>query len=774
MYKYVYCHDSGEYKDYTNLKKSESKVFATLRECTSAGTFVCAPTTMGKAVLFSYTQNNGQIRVDGYKADYAELGSNPAAHIGNVVVEKPYYEDPIGALPGAVSFSNGEINATNIANLAQYVIFGDASKDVILLGGNIAKQATNYLKYLFLLVPPAYAQKVGFCINKYIKRELESGNKFLPNDEKPIIRIYALDSQKEFAGSYKVNLDASEPDAESSEIGAKALRFLIKQGATQANFDAICRVTESAFAEDGTLNKNEYTRLLVSAAYESSRSLEYAEALISYGFGNDNERRIFTDCINNCLKSGSVAQKKVAAAKAIELLRDDMDAVAENLFAHIVSQESVTPAEHSFLVTSAVKQLGGNSGGFDDRGLLGIYLSAVAPSWKQKYEFITEIIQRLFESGNKTAAHKVCKILSERFNKENLAYATGITIADLFVLKQNISPDAKIAIYASLLYNDCNASAIHSVARLYLKNNPSFGDILLVRHKAQEIFGFEANDFIFADSECVKTIRARLNKLTLDKLLEAYNGIESQITDYPELKAEFFAAILNLEKLKALDGSFIEAYKSFLSDAEIEMPDDSIAKAGDRDLATQLQQCKNYLAEKESDHKAQKGVQNFNLAFLQKLYDMLPENEQNEVKNRKKNSGDAQNTVQPADSKKVLGKYGANSSRGLHFNGTQAYRFCIALGLLSGFIACILMLIPAVCMAAAVGSLTFATVSMYLSRYFYLAVIAPVCTVVIYAILYVSVCKRNARTAFGLTALCAYIPCIVSGLGFVLSYIILT
>lgn len=779
MYKYVYCHDSGEYDEYTSLRKSECKIFGTLRECTSAGTFLYAPTTEEKAILFSFTQGNGQFRVDGYKGEYAEMGSNPAAYIGNVRVEKPYHEQLLGALPGRATFTSGEVDSIHMANLAQYVIFGDINKEIVLLGSNIVKQATDYLKYLFLLFPPEYVQRVGFCINKYLKYDLEDGNKFLHSDEKPIVRIYALDSQKEFADSYKVNLNVSVREMETSDLGVIALRYLINLGVTQENFNAICRVTETAFSADGRVNKSEYTRCLVRAAYESSRSLTYAEALISYGFANDAEKSLFIDCVNRCLMSGNDTQRKFAANKAIELLRDDINAVSENLFSYIISQTTITPAERNLLVQSTIAQLSNDANDvMAASGLLGVYLNAAIPSWKQKYEFITEIVQRLFENGNRLAAHNVCKILSERFNATNLAHARDIALSDLFVLRQNIGIDAREAIYAALLKNDCNAESIHRVTRLYLQTNPTLGDVLRVHRKVQDIFGVVSNDFIFDDAECVRIIQTRCSQIPLEKLLELYDGLATQLSEYIELEAAFFAAILDLDKLKALKDSYADEYMRFLSDAEGELSgmQSTLDEEKVRTLNGRLTSCKNFVSEKGNDRIAQQRIEKFSDDFVRKLYAMLPEDEQNEIVDRKasKSETDNQSEVQRIDGKKVLGEYNTNNSRGLHFNGKRPTRYDIALGLLAGFITCIIMVIPAVCMAVAVGDVSLAAVELYLSRYFYVALIAPIVTLVAYWLLYRFMTKQKAWDAFLLTVLCIHIPCILCGLGWVLSYILLT
>lgn len=778
MYKYVYCHDSGEYDEYTSLKKSECKIFGTLRGCTSAGAFLYAPTTEGKAILFSFTQGNGQFRVDGYKGEYAEIGSNPAAYIGNVRVEKPYHELLLGALPGRTVFASGEVDSIHMANLAQYVIFGDTNKDIVLLGGNIVKQATDYLKYLFLLFPLEYVKRVGFCINKYLKYDLEDGNKFLSSDEKPIVRIYALDSQKEFADSYKVNLNVSEREPETSDLGVIALRCLINLGVTQENFNTICRATESAFSADGRVNRSEYTRCLVRAAYESSHSLTYAEALIGYGFVNNSEKSLFIDCINRCLTSGNETQKKLAASKAIEMLHDDIATVSDNLFSYIISQATITPAERNFLVQSAVAQLNDNTDDGDAAGVLGVYLNAAIPSWRQKYEFITEIIQRLFESSNRLAAHNVCKILSERFNNMNLAHARDITLSDLFVLRPEISIDAKEAIYAALLKNDCNAESIHRATRLYLKTNPTLGDILRVHRKVQDIFGVVSNDFIFGDNECVRIIQTRCAQIPLGKLLELYDSLTAQLSEYIELKAEFFAAILNLDKLKALEEPYMDEYRRFLSDAEGELSgmQSTLDENKARLLNDKFTSCKKFLFEKGNDRIAQQRIEKFSDDFVRKLYAMLPENEQDEISERKagKAETDNQGETQRPDGRKVLGEYNTNHSRGLHFNGKRPTRYDIALGLLAGFITCIIMIIPAVCMAVAVGDVSLAAIELYLSRYFYLAIAAPILTLVAYWLLYKFMCKQKAWDAFLLTVLCVHIPCLLCGLGWVLSYILLT
>lgn len=774
MFKYVYCHDSGEYDEYTALKKSDGKIFGTLRANTNTGTFLYAPTTLQKAILFAFSQSNGQFRVDGYKGELSEIGANPAAYIGNLTVEKPYLEELIGALPVRLNFNAGDVDATRMANLAQYVIWGDLGKDIVILGEDITRRAAEYLKYLYLLFPAEYARKVGFCINKYLKNDLEDQNKFLPTDEKPIVRIYALDSQKEFAGSYKINLDVAEKDAKDISLGAKALRDLIKRGVTQSNFNEIFNVTESAFSADGDLNLESYSQRLIRCAYENFRTAEYAEAIVSCGFKNDDEKRLFVDCVNCCLRSGDQGQKRTAANKAIELLQEDISLVASDLFAYVISQQTVTPSERDFLVRSTVAQLSGNGNGDED--LLGMYLHAVMPTWKQKYEFITDVIQRLYNTGDKLTAHNVCKILSQRFNRENLAYAKDITTADLFTLKSNMDPNVKEAIFAALLQNECNASGARVYARAYLKKEPTFGDILNVRRKIREIFDDESGDFLFGDAECERIIRDKIGRLDFVKLFEIYDGLSTRLADYPELKAEFLTAMLKADKLKKADASFLESYRGFLTDveADVDQIENASGKTDGVSLTSQLQECKSLVFEKESDREAQARIQEYCGGFIRKLNEMLSEKEHNEISNVKKSGSAADAEEQPVDYQKVIAKYSVGNSMGLNFNGKQSYGYGIALALLAGFITGLLMFIPAICLAAAVGDLSFAAFTLYLSRYFYVAMLAAIVTVALYALLYFTLCKRKGGATFGVTALCAYVPCITFCLGYVLTFILFT
>lgn len=785
MDKYVYCHESNEYDDYTSLKRADYKIFTTLRTTTGAGTFIYAPTTSDKAILFSYTQSNGQSRVDGYKGEYNEIAPNPATHIGCVKVGKPYHEQVFGSLPTGRIFESSGINDDCMVQLASYVIFGAPDREIVLTGSDISRRAPEYLKFLFLLFSPDYARKVGFCINKYLKRDLDDENKFSRADEKPIIRIYALDSQKEYAGSYKINLDTPERVANDGDVGVKALIELIKRGISKENFDAIYSETEGAFLPDGRLDVNKYVRCLVRAAYQNAYDLSYTGALMEYGFSNEHEKRLFVDCIARALKFGDENQKRLTAGKAIECLGENLGSVEGPLMEYLVSKPSLTIKEHQFLVRSALNQLGdGSRRNADDDNTLGLYLQAPSPSWKQKYAFITEIIQGLIGGGKPVSANKVCKVLAERFNRENLAYANSISIEDLFALSSGIGSEARDAIYASLLKNDCGAGKIHYYARHYLKGNPSLAEILRVRRKMQEIF--DANDFIFGDIECARIVRERIAQSGIVELLAIYDELSSQMSDYLALKAELYFGACDLQKLKIADRSIMERYKSFLFDVEAELSavGNVIGKAKENALAESVEECKTYVIEKASADIAQKNIEAFQDEFAEKLYDMLSQDDKKEVdeaaKGESARDGRGEEQTERRQDKaakytKINSKYSEANNVGMYFNGTHGYGYSVALGLLAGIISLLIMVLPAICLSAAVGDLSFTTFKMFLSRYFYVAIIAPVFTVVLYTVLYVfSADPGRARKAFSLTALCSFIPCLLCGLGYSLSFILLT
>lgn len=788
MDKYVYCHEGNVYDDYTSLKKSEYKIFTALRTATGAGAFIYAPTTAGKAILFSYTQANGSSRVDGFKGDSSEISANPAAHIGYVRAEEPYHEQVTGALPVSRSFSGGAVNADRMAELVRHIVFGKPDTDVVLVGDDISRRAAEYLKFMYLLFSPEYARKIGFCINKFLKRDLDDVNKFSQSDEKPLIRIYALDSQKVYADCYKVNLDSCESVAATDDIGAKALTELIKRGVTKENFEAIYRETAGAFLPDGSLDVGKYVRCLVRAAYQNAYDLSYTAALMEYGFSSEHEKRLFVDCIARALRGGNESQKRLTADKAIELLGDDLGSVENPLMEYLVSQPAVSREAFEFLIRSAVGQLSNARGNDGEDGTLSLYLNAPSPSWKQKYAFITEVIQTLVGNGKILPANNVCKVLSERFSKEKLAYAKNISVPDLFSFGPNIGRDARDVICASLLKNDCGAGRIHSYARQYLKGNPTFGDLLRVRRKMIEIF--DVDDFIFGDVECEKAVRARIAPLDIEKILEIYYDLSPQMTDYIAMKAEFYFAACNTGKLSAVDDSVAAMFQGFLTDAESELSDIGVklGKTKEKDLAERVEECKTYIAETANANKAQANIDQFRGEFVKRLYEMLPKNEKNDIGEvefyeiSKGEDGEPNTKRSPAKADsyaKINGKYNEANNVGIYYNGTQGFGYGVALGALAGFISLLIMLIPAVLISAAVGDLSFATFSMYLSRYFYAAVVAPVFTVVMYVVLYKTLCAffedvGRARKAFGLTALCAFIPCLLCGLGYSLIFILLT
>ena len=777
MDKYVYCHDSGSYESVTSLKGSESRVFETLREVTSPGTFLYAPTTEGKAILFSYTQANGQFRIDGYKGDFGEFGTNPATYIGNVRVSPPYYEKMLGALPCTRIFSNTPLDKGKMVHLIHSLIYGSENEMIVLLGSDITARASEYLKFLFLLLPPPYARKVGFCLNKYIKGALADEDRFSEGDEKPVIRIYALDSENEFAGCDKIKLDSNEPPLAASDIGAKALSYLVGLGISQERFAALSRVLERAFLGD-TVDKDIFTRCLVGAAFEEARLPEYATALVGYGFSDESERATFIDAVNFCLESGDKDQKRIAADKALKLLKNDLSPVSDVLLSYLFTQETVTGSARDFMVRTVVSELEAEDAeAIGDDDLLRRYLyDEAAPSWRQKYEFTVALVSRLVSDGKRKAAHGVCRVLSDRFRKENLIYAKNFSRDALFEL-DGMDGETQCAVYAALLKNDCDSKKIHEYARIYLKKHPSFDEIFNVYNEIKEIFGvdFSECDFIFADTECKNAIGAMIKRIGFAKLLENYRALSAKLDDFGKFKAQFLAELLNAEKLRSADQTLLDTYEGFMNDAEAEI-EQLGGVIGDEEthrLEAARKECKAFLGEKSSAMSAQEKIDEFCGSYLQKLYEMLPVRQREEVKKTsvfEEESG--QRVREPFDRKKVAEKYSNNNFK--IRSGQRAFNFGLLFALLAGMIVILIMFIPAVYLASSVGELTLASFFTYLSRYNYAVIGAVVVTLLVYTALYFSVAKRRGKAAFGITALCTFIPCCLYAAGYILTYIFLT
>ncbi len=784
MDKYVYCHDSGKYEAYSGLDGKERKIFDNLQRSVEAGVFLYAPTTRGKAILFSYTMSGGQSRADGYKGEFEEMGDNPAAYYGQLRAEKPYDGKVSGALPADRSCDPSNIDPDVMASLAENVIFGDPSKDIVLICDDTATRI-EYLKFLYLLLAPEYAHRLGVCVNKYIKFALDNTDKFGSGDEKPIIRIYAPNGKRSYSDSCVINADTREYPAPSEKPGPAALRRLIGSGVSVGDFADICDATAPAFCADGKVNAAKYTECVVRKAYEITRDIKYAAAILGYGFDSEKNRALFIDGIKDCLSSDDKNAQSAAADAAIKFLGDDISAVKELLIEYIVSKSDLTAKERGLLVGLAVSEAD-KDGNITDwqSGVLGSYIVSPTPSWSAKFAFAADVLSKLVDGKETAAAHGMCKIIAQRFNENSLADEDPS--AFFATLRNNYSGAVARMGFAALLYGDTTGDMpTCRYAKTYMSKSDTLNlaQILAVRNEMEAIFGNgEDCDFIFSNSDCAGRLKGAFDKIPFDAVIDKYNELEDKIGDYDKFGAELFLRIYDVDKLKGKisDGEFINKYNAFLENFDPESVNDStrLNTATKNKLIQAYNACRSLVGENKREIEVKSEMEKFCNDFALELYGTLDDASKEDIdgkkKKRSRKSEESDQAPRTVEYGKVIGKFGASNSVGLHFNGKEAMGYGVLLCLLAGLITMLIMFVPAFCTAAAVGEVTFASVSLHMSRYFYAAVSAPVLAMLCYAVLYLFVYRRRGSSAFAVTALTVFVPCVMCGLGYVLSFIVLT
>lgn len=535
------------------------------------------------------------------------------------------------------------------AEIIDALVYG--SKPVVLVG-NDTKDLIKYVKVTMCLLPPAYANSIGFSVCPAELPSFFASGTSVATDS---IRLVATDKKIPSGETRKV-IDVDEPQVVTGEMGAYAevirgVSDLLVSGAGE-RLNNLVRSVCPSFHSDGTVDKNQLDTAISVYNFDSNRNAENAIAVLkAYQADPASVITRFTlvDAVDVLFKKDALAADEEKLIESVRADSETNDLIKETAgryaFGKLVSGKTISPMQLNdateFVMALDDKSISAEGEVFApafairrNTSMLSLIARAYAETKKPAFLALVSSYTDILKTYNYTQQD------GEDFDAAILDVATNCSTAEAELIAAVI-----LSCYALDVISVNGAKAktkqrIAALEKLLDRRKPDAKERIkyILRIKAaletvadsvgREVRG--PDDFEFLQSEYLKKL---VGSIEFDSLLALANEADVDFSFYSMLEAEILEKLSNydiVEKYVTAESN-IEEYELFLERYEHVL--------NSRNLDGGVDSIREHISQLKDSIDLRRSILAYRCNFVVGEYDAFPQAAKQKVANKASGSG---------------------------------------------------------------------------------------------------------------------------------------